>query len=110
MIMREAAVLPARAAQEAAGIPEAVLPTAGVGRRRAQQEGQAVLPAAQVRGGGVREAVLLRRIVHRRTAHLTAQEADTEEADTAREGITAGKMPITAGGTAWLVWWLSLPW
>lgn len=104
MIMREAAVLPVRAAQEA-GIPEAVLPTAGADRHRVQQEGQAVLPEAQVQEGGVREAVHLRRIVHPRAIHHTDRAADIKEADTAKEEITAGKIRITAGGTALWVWW-----
>lgn len=99
MIMKEAAHLPARAAQEA-GIPEVLLLTAGTDTVQGRQEGQAVLPTAQVQGGGVQGAVLHPHTVHRRGVHLIARAADTGEADIIKEEITAGEILQISGGTA----------
>ena len=96
MIMKEAAHLPARAAQEA-GIPEVLLLTAGTDTVQGRQ---AVLPTAQVQGGGVQGAVLHPHTVHRRGVHLTARAADTGEADIIKEEITAGEILQISGGTA----------
>lgn len=100
--MREAVLLPARAVQEAAGIPEAVWLRAEAVVLRVRQEGQEVLHAVQEPEERVREAVLPFPIVHLREVHLTAEAADTEEADTAEEETTAGKILLTAGG--WGLW------
>ncbi len=108
MIMKEAVHLPARAAQEA-GIPEALLLTAGTDTVRGRQEGQAVLPTAQVQEGGARGAALHLHTVHRRGVQLTARAAATGEADIIKEEITAGEMLQISGCTALSVWWPLLP-
>lgn len=58
MIMKEAAILPARAVQEAAGVPEAVRLLAEAAVLPVRQEGQEALHAAREPEEEVREAVL----------------------------------------------------
>lgn len=99
MIMKEAAHLPARAAQEA-GIPEVLLLTAGTDTVQGRQEGQAVLPTAQLQGGGAQGAVLHPHTVHRRGAQLTTRAVAMGEADIIKEEITAGEILQISGYTA----------
>lgn len=58
MIMKEAVILPARAVQEAAGVPEAVRLLEEAAVLPVRQEGQEVLHAAREPEEEVREAVL----------------------------------------------------
>ena len=83
MIMKEAAHLPARAAQEA-GIPEVLLLTAGTDTVQGRQEGQAVPRAVRGQEEEPPGEVLPQAIVRRREVHRTMGAAAMGEAVTSK--------------------------